>query len=59
MWQELDLDAIEEMCIDVFVRLKTRVKELRALEERKASLRRDLAQGMERLEALRTELFNE
>lgn len=59
MCQELDLDAIEEMCIDVFVRLKSRVKELRALEERKASLRRELNQGMERLEALRTELFNE
>lgn len=59
MWQEPDLDTIEQTCIDVFVRLKTRVKELRALEERKASLRRDLAQGMERLEALRTELFNE
>ena len=59
MCQELDLDAIEEMCIDVFVRLKTRVKELRVLEERKASLSRELAEGMERLEALRAELFNE
>ena len=59
MWQEPDLDAIEQTCVDVWMQLKTRVKELRALEERKASLRRELAEGMERLEALRAELFNE
>ena len=58
MWQEPDLDTIEQTCIDVFVRLKTRVKELRALEERRANLSRELAEGMERLEALRAELFS-
>ena len=58
VWQEPDLDAIEQTCIDVWTQLKSRVKELRALEERKASLRRGLAEGMERLEALRAELFN-
>ena len=58
MWQEPDLDTIEQTCIDVWTQLKSRVKELRALEERKASLRRGLAEGMERLEALRAELFN-
>jgi len=58
VWQEPDLDTVEEMCIDVWTQLKSRVKELRALEERKASLSRELAEGMERLEALRAELFN-
>ena len=58
MWQEPDLDTVEEMCIDVWTQLKSRVKELRALEERRANLSRELAEGIERLEALRAELFS-
>ncbi len=58
MWQELDLDALEELCIDVFVRLNTRVKELRALEEREAILRTELAEKLKKVESIRAELFD-
>ena len=58
MWQELDLDDIEEMCIDVFTQLKSRVKELRALEEREVILRTELAEKLKKVESIRAELFD-
>jgi len=58
VWQELDLDDIEEMCIDVFTQLKSRVKELRALEEREVILRTELAEKLKKVESIRAELFD-
>jgi len=52
------LDDIEEMCIDVFTQLKSRVKELRALEEREVILRTELAEKLKKVESIRAELFD-
>lgn len=56
--QEFDLDAIQEMFIDVWTQLKSRVKELRALEEREAILRTELAEKLKKVESIRAELFD-